>query len=100
MVEYPKAKYTSKTRRGGKVSFTIKAAGHMYKQTIEFVYLGGAITDDRELSSEITRRLQRAWGRFQRYNMEICDRPCMRLRLKVRLLRAEVIKALLYGCMT
>ena len=44
-------------------------------QTIEFVYLGGAITADRELSIDITRRLQRAWACFQRYKMEIYDRP-------------------------
>ena len=47
------------TKSGGKVSFTINA-GHVYKQTIQFVYLGGAITADRDLSNEITRRLQRA----------------------------------------
>ena len=47
---------------GGKVSFTINAAGQVNKQTIEFVYLGGAITADRYLSIEITRRLQRALG--------------------------------------
>ena len=45
------------TKGGGKVSFTINAAGHLYKQTIEFVYLGGAITADRNLRIEITRRL-------------------------------------------
>eukprot|EP00904_Undaria_pinnatifida_P013113 jgi/Undpi1/8932/HiC_scaffold_26.g11393.m1 len=49
------------TKSGGKVSFTINAAGQVYKQTIDFVYLGGAITADRDLSIEITRRLQRAW---------------------------------------
>ena len=38
------------TKDGGKVSFTINAAGQVYKQTIEFVYLGGAITADRDLS--------------------------------------------------
>ena len=32
--------------------------------------------------------------------MEIYDRPSLRLRLKVRLLKAEVIEALLYRCMT
>ena len=32
------------TKGGEKVSFTINAAGQVYKQTIEFVYLGGAIT--------------------------------------------------------
>ena len=57
------------TKGGGKVSFTINAAGQVYKQTIESVYLGGAITADRDLSIEITRRLQRAWACFQRYKM-------------------------------
>ena len=69
-------------------------------QTIEFVYLGGAITADRDLSIELTRHLQRARACFQRYKMEIYDRPGVRLRLKVRLLKAEVVEALLYGCMT
>ena len=32
--------------------------------------------------------------------MEIYDRTGVRLRLKVRLLKAEVIETLLYGCMT
>ena len=31
--------------------------------------------------------------------MEIYDRPGVRLRLKVRLLKAEVVETLLYGCM-
>ena len=82
------------TKGGGKVSFTINAAGEVYKQTIEFVYLGGAITADRDLSIEITRRLRRAWACFQRYKMEIYDRPNVRLRLKVRLLKAEVVETL------
>ena len=52
------------------------------------------------LSIEMTRRLQRVWACFQRYKMEIYDRPSVRLRLKVRLLKAEVVETLLYGCMT
>ena len=63
------------TKGGGKVSFTTNAAGQVYIQTIEFVYLGGSITADRDLSIEITRRLQRAWACFPRYKMEIYDRP-------------------------
>ena len=50
------------TKGGRKMSFTINAAGQAYKQTIEFVYLGEAITADRDLSIEIMRRLQRAWA--------------------------------------
>ena len=67
------------TNGGGKVSFTMNAAGQVYKKT-EFVYLGGAITPERDLSIKITRRLQRAWACFQRYKMEIYDRPGVRLR--------------------
>ena len=85
---------------GGRVPFTINAAGQVHKQTIEFVYLGGAITADKDLSIKITRRLQRAWACFQRYKMEIYDRPGVRLRLKVRLLKAGVVETLIYSCMT
>ena len=88
------------TKGGGKVSFTINAAGLVYKQTIKFIYLGAAITTDGDLSIEITRRLQRAWACFQRYKMEIYDRPVVLLRLKVRLLKAEVVETLLHGCVT
>ena len=78
-LEISLTQYTE-TKGGKKVSFTINAAGQVYKQTIEFVYLGGAITADRDLSIEIKRRLQRAWACFQLYKMEIYDRPGVRLR--------------------
>ena len=38
------------TKGGGKVSFAINAAGQVNKQTIEFVYLGGAISANGDLS--------------------------------------------------
>ena len=62
--------------------------------------LGGDITADTDPSLEITRRLQRAWACFQRCKMEIYVRPGVRLRLKVRLLKPEVVETLLYGCIT
>ena len=40
------------TKDRGKVSFTINTAADVHKQTIEFMYLGGAITADRDLSIE------------------------------------------------
>ena len=33
------------------VPFTVTAAGEVYKQTVEFVYLGGAISADWDLSN-------------------------------------------------
>ena len=81
------------SKSGGKVSVMINAASQVYKQTIQFVYLGGAITVDKDISIEITRRLQRAWACFQWYKMEIYDRLGVRLLLKVRLLKTEVSSA-------
>ena len=88
------------TKGGGKVSFTINAASQEYKQNNRVCVLVGAMTADRDLSIEITRHLQRAWACFQRYKMEMYDRPCVRLRLKVRLLKSEVVETLRLGCMT
>ena len=79
------------TKGGGKVSFTINAAGQVYKQKIGFVYVGGAITAGRDLSIKITRRLQMTWAYFQLYKMETHDRSGVRLRVNVRLLKAEMI---------
>ena len=87
------------TKGGGHVPFTVTAAGQVYKQTVEFVYLGGAISADWDLRSvEVTRRIQRAWACFGRYKMEIYDRPSVRLRPKVRMLKVEVLETLLCGC--
>ena len=83
---------------GGNVPVTVTTAGQVYEQTTEFVYSGGAISADwTSRSVEITRRLQRAWAFFGRYTTNLYDRPGVRLRLKVRMLGAEVIQTLLYG---
>ena len=83
------------TKGGGHVPFTVTAAGHVYKQAVEFVYLGGPISGDWDLRSvEVTRRIQRACACFGRCKMEIYDRPSGRLRLKVWMLKAEVLETL------
>ena len=48
------------TTGGGHVPFTVTVAAQVYKQMVEFVYLGGAISADWDLKSvEATRRIQR-----------------------------------------
>ena len=37
---------------------------------------------------------------FRKFSTELFDRPSAPLRLKARLLKAEAMEALLYGCMT
>ena len=78
----------------------IEAAGQKYAQTTQFRYLGGLVNEDGELTQEINHRSRAAWACIRRFSRELFDRPRAPWRLKVRLLRAEAMEALLYGCMT
>ena len=78
----------------------IAAAGQKYNQVHQFVYLGSLITEDADLTRDINRRTNFAWGCFRKFSTEIFDKPSAPLRLKTRLIRAEAMEALLYGCMT
>ena len=71
-----------------------------YAQTTQFRYLGGLVNEDGELTQEINHRSRAAWACIRRFSRELFDRPRAPWRLKVRLLRAEAMEALLYGCMT
>ena len=81
-------------------TFTVEAAGQVYNQTNEFVYLGGNVNHDADLSIEVNRRIRNAWCSFQKHTLELYDRPSAPLELKIRMLRAEVLETNLYGCVT
>ena len=78
----------------------VEAAGQRYVQTTEFRYLGGLVNEHGDLTREINFRSKAAWACFRRYARELFDRPRALFRLKIRLLQAEAMEALLYGCMT
>ena len=78
----------------------IEAAGQKYAQTAQFRYLGGLVNEDGELTQEMNHRSRAAWACIKRFSRELFDRPRAPWRLNVRLLRAEAMEALLYGCMT
>ena len=63
-------------------------------------YLGSLANKDGELTQEINHRSRAAWACIRRFSRELFDRPRAPWRLKVQLLRAEAMEALLYGCMT
>ena len=71
-------------------TFSVEAAGQVYNQTNEFVYLGGNVNQNADLSIEVDRRVRNAWY----------DRSSAPLELKIRMLRAEVLETMLYGCVT
>ena len=81
-------------------TFSVEAAGQVYNQTNEFVYLGGNINHNADLSIEVDRRILNAWCSFRKYTPELYDRPSASLELKIRMLRAEVLETMLSGCVT
>ena len=76
--------------------FSVEAAGQVYNQTNEFVYLGGNVNHNANLSIEVDRRIRNAWCSFRKYALEMYDRPSAPLELKIRILRAEVLETMLY----
>ena len=82
------------------VTFSVEATDQVYNQTNEFVYSGGNVNQNADLSIEVDRRVRNAWCSFQKYTLELYDRPSAPLELKIRMLRAEVLETMLYGCVT
>ena len=82
------------------VIFSVEAAGQVYSQANEFVYLGGNVNRNADLSIEVDRRIYNALSSFRKYTLELYDRPSAPLKLKIRMLRAEVLETMLYGCVT
>ena len=76
----------------------IEAVEQRYKQTTEFGYLGGAISKSADLDIEVKRRIGAAWASVRKYSSQLYDRRNARLSLKIRLFKAEVMEAMLYGC--
>ena len=72
-------------------TFSVEAAGQVYNQTKEFVYLGVNVNHNADLSIEVDRRIRNAWYSFRKYTLELYDRASAPLELKLRMLRAEVL---------
>ena len=87
-------------KRMDRVTFFAEAAGQVYKQTAKFVYLGATVCENADLTVEINRRVLLANLRFGRYGPPLYDQRTAPLRLKVRTLKAEVMDAMLYRCVT
>ena len=81
-------------------TFSVEAAGQVYNQTSEFVYLEGNVNYNVDLSIEVDRRIRNAWCSFRKFTLELYDRPSAPLELKIWMLRAEVLETMLYGCVT
>ena len=74
-----------------------EAAGQRCRQTTQFLYLGGLIDASADVMPEIK---QLAWTCRSRFNRELHDMEAAPLALKLRMLKAEVMETLLFGCVT
>ena len=62
-----------------------------------FAYVGGAVTETPNLSAKVDRRICAGWMNFRPYTRELYDRPKSNLLyLKGRMLKSEIVEALLY----
>ena len=52
-------------------TFHVEAAGQVYSQTNEFVYLGGNVNHNAHLSIEVDRRIRNAWCSFRKYTLKL-----------------------------
>ena len=49
--------------------FSVEAAGQVYNQTNEFVYLEGSVNHNADLSIEVDRRIRNARCSFRKYTL-------------------------------
>ena len=78
----------------------VRAAGQNYKKSKPFTYLGGAVSETPDMSVGIARQTRVCWMRIRRYQREFYSQPKVALFLKIRMVKAKAIEALLYGCST
>ena len=58
------------------------------------------VSHNADLSIAVDRRIRIAWCSYRNYNLQLYDRSSAPLELKIRMLRAEVLETMLYGCVT
>ena len=78
----------------------VEAAGQRYKQATQLIYLGGPLNTSADIMPEIKLRIRLARGCYKRFQREVYDVEAAPFRLKVRMLKAEVMETLLYECAT
>ena len=72
----------------------------VYNQANEFAFLGGNVNHNAALPIEINRRIHNTRYSFWKYTLKLYDRLSAPIKLKIRMLRAEVLETMLYGCVT
>lgn len=88
------------TKRMDRVTFVTEAAAQVYKQATTFVYLKATVCENADDSAKSNRRVLMDDLRFRPNSLPLYEKPTRPLRLKLRMIKAEVIATKLYGCVT
>ena len=80
--------------------FSVEAAGQVYNKTNEFVYLGGKRQPQRRPVHRGRPAHAQRMVQLPKYTLKLYDRPSAPLELKSRMLKAEGLETMLYGCVT
>lgn len=75
----------------------VEATYQKYKQAESFVYFGDTINSICGVTPEFNSRIDHAWKCFAKCNRAVYGNSCIALPEMVCFLKAEVIKAMLYG---
>ena len=76
----------------------VELTGHDNSATLAATVQIHIVDHNADLSIDVDRRIRNAWCSFRKYILELHDRPSAPLELKIRMVRAEVLKTILYGC--
>ena len=85
------------TKGMDRVTSVSETVGQVCKQTAKFVYLRATVCENGDLTVEINRRVLLANLRLRRYDLSLYEQSTAPLRLKVRMLKAEVMETMIYG---
>ena len=78
----------------------VEAAGQISTNRCNPSPMGGTGPEAPDMSVEIARRTRACWIRIRRYPRELYDQSKVAFSLKARMVKAEAIEVLLYGCST
>ena len=71
----------------------IEATGQRYRQTAQFLYLGGFIDTSTDIMPEIKRWVRLAWACYSRLKKELYAMEDAPFGLKLRMLKTEEIES-------
>jgi hypothetical protein len=95
--DYKKTKILIANSDGESVSEPLVIRGEQLERVKEFVYLGSTLTEKGGSVTEIERRINLGYFKFNDLKKSIWNQSAISLKTKVQIYRATVLSTVLYG---